>query len=78
MTIVISGVSQCAGGNHITVTGTINGQAASVDFLASEFTVEPSDYRPAFIDRVRSAVKEAGASTPPQIKNLLEGKTYKL
>jgi hypothetical protein len=78
MTIVVTSISRCAGLNHVTVTGTVNGAALTQTFLRSDLDLDPSDVRDAVVTRLRSAVKEAGATTPAQISTALTGKTFQV
>jgi len=78
MTIVISAISRCTGTGHVHVTGTVNGVARSFDFQRSDLDLDPDDVFAAAISRLRSAVKEAGATTPTQISNALVGKTFQV
>jgi hypothetical protein len=75
------GITRCTGGNHVRMTGSINGEATTVDFTAEELLASPEtpeEKRRAAIQRMRSAVKEANATTPAQIRNALEAKTFKI
>ena len=82
MTIVISAITRCSGGgNHIVVSGTVNGVSRTVQFLRSELDLDPNDgedLRASFVARCRSAVKEAGATTPQQISAALVNKTFQI
>ena len=80
MTFHIDTITQCSGGGHVTMSGTINGAPRTVDFLSSELTLElpQDDWRVAAIQRMRSQVKESGAQTPGQAKAALEGKTFQV
>ena len=78
MTIVISSLSLCTGGNHVTVTGTINGTAGTVRMLKSDLALDPDDRDVAILGRLRSAVKEANATTNAQIQAALVGKTFQV
>lgn len=82
MTFVISGLTRCtATGSHITISGTIGGTSGTIHMLLSDFTTDfndPDEIRDAFVARVRSAVKEAGATTPAQIQTALVGKTFQI
>lgn len=80
MTITISTVSVCSGSNHVTITGTANGQAQTVQLNADRFAAanDPQEVLDAFIQRCRSAVLEANATTLAQKKAALEGKTFQI
>ena len=80
MTFTISSITRCPGTNHITVTGTVNGVARSVKFLASDLTVDPQNdgIVDSAVARCRSAVKESGATTLQQISSALVGPTFQV
>ena len=77
MTIAIDSISRCAGLNHVHLVVRLNGGAPqTVTVLRSDLDLEPGEQREAAISRVRSAIKEAGASTAGQIQTALVGKTF--
>jgi hypothetical protein len=78
MDITPTAISRCSGLNHVTITATVNGVSRTETFLRSEFDLEPGEVREAFISRMRSAIKEAGATTAAQISTALIGKNFKL
>lgn len=78
MTVTVTAISRCSGTNHVTVTATVDGQSRTETFLRSDLDLEPAETRAAVIARLRSAVKEANASTPVQISNALVGNTFKV
>ena len=81
MTITITTVSVCDGGNHVTIEGTTaNGVAQTVRLNADRFagSNDPQDLLEAFIQRCRSAVLEANANTLAQKKAALVGKTFSI
>ena len=83
MTFTINSVTRCAGLNHWTVTLTFGGgQQRSIDTDLAEFQEDQPENqmqaRQAIIARVRSAVKEANATTFAAAKTALEGKTFKV
>jgi len=78
MTFTINSLSLCAGGNHVTISATVNGNARTVRLLRSDFALDPGELDDAAIARLRSAVKEAGATTNAQIQTALVGKTFQV
>jgi hypothetical protein len=82
VTFSITTITRCSGGgNHVTMVGTVNGVATTEHFTVQELTTSPEtpeEKRTAAIQRMRSAVKEANATTPAQIRNALEGKTFEI
>ena len=78
MTIVVSSVTRCAGTGHITVTGTLDGDAQTLQTTAAELALEDVSLRECVIVRLRSAVKEANANTWQKAVNALTGKTFKV
>jgi hypothetical protein len=78
VTITITGISRCAGNNHLTVSATIAGQSFTQQFQRADLDLDPSDREAAVLTRLRSAVKEAGATTPAQIQSALVGKTFQV
>jgi len=77
MTFSISAISTCAGGGHLEIQGTFGGRDRTLRFHRSELAID-EDVETALIARLRSAVKEAGASTPAQIRSAIEGKTFEI
>jgi len=81
MDITPTAISTCSTGGHVTITATVNGVSRTVQFLRSDFSLDVTDFeavKEAAIARFRSAVKEAGATTPAQIQAALVGKLFKL
>jgi len=78
MTFTINTVSLCGGGNHAVLNVTIAGVARNVTVPKTDFALDPDDTDIAALARVRSAIKEANASTLAQIKTAVEGKTFKI
>ena len=78
MTFTVNQLSRCAGGNHIDLTITVGAQARTIHLLQSDLTLEPDELRDAVITRVRSAVKESGATTAAEVKAAIEGQTYRV
>lgn len=78
MTITLTAITRCAGAGHINLTVFVDGVRRTETFLRSELDLDPTDVREAIITRFRSAIKEAGASTPLQISNALLDKDFKV
>jgi hypothetical protein len=76
MTITLSNLSRCSGGNHITVTVTTAQGSFPLQFTTEELqdlTIsDRSELREAIARRMRSAVLEANATTPAQIRTAVE------
>jgi hypothetical protein len=72
MTFSTGTLSRCAGGSHFELPITIGGVTRTLSFSRDEFIGDPpadiSAAREAILSRLRSAAKEAGASTLPQIQ----------
>ena len=81
MTVTLSNLSRCAGGNHITVTVTTTQGSFPLRFTSEELAdLEISDraeLREAVARRMRSAVLEADARTPAQIRAAVE-RTFRI
>lgn len=79
-TVVISDITLCPGGQHITLTGTLDGQARTVrtnrDRLLSAHA--ELDIEDRLVARLYSAVKEAGATTNLQIRTAIVGKAFEV
>ena len=71
---------QCGGGNHIHGEISINGGAfRDFEMTREELrTPEPEERREAVIQRLRSAILEAGATTPLQMKNAVEAREFEI
>jgi len=82
MTFSIIAISRCSGTNHITVGGTVAGEAVTRMYQASDFTSDEWDnfkgVELAILSRLKSYCKENGLNTFTEIKNGLEGKTFKV
>jgi hypothetical protein len=81
VTFTVGTLSLCAGGDHVQVPVTIGGQAEDFKFARQELALDietREEARQAILARMRSAVKEANATTNGQIKAALEGKVFKL
>lgn len=78
MTLTITEVTRCSGLNHYHFTVDIAGQTHELVFNRSDFDLEPKELEQAFLNRVRSAVKEAGATTFAQARVAVLNKEFKL
>lgn len=79
MTFTVTGLSRCIGNNHVHVTLQIGQQAHELTILRSDLDLDNhEEIREAVVSRLRSAVKEAGASTPAQIQNTLLNQTFQV
>jgi len=83
MTFTVGTLTRCAGQNHYAVTLTFaSGATATLRFNRGDLDLDPaadvSAAREAILDRLRSAGKEAGASTFAQWRTALETKTFKV
>lgn len=75
-------LTACGGGNHLELPVTINGQQHTLTTTVEEVRgARPEgfgDVRDAVMQRLRSAVFEAGATTPLQVRNAVSGKTFEV
>lgn len=85
MRFTIALVSQCAGGNHVHGTISINGGAAQPFRLtrdeikgAADGVNTPDEKRTLILQRLRSAVLESGATTNAQIKTAVEAQEWQV
>lgn len=73
-------LTACPGGEHLKLPVTIGGNEHELVTTKQEVTsASPegfSEIRSALIARLRSAVFEAGASTPLQVRNAVSNKTF--
>lgn len=83
MTLTVNSLSRCAGQNHYTFNVTVSGGptvdvAATLTDMQVDFTTLP-DAKASFLDRMRSAIKEANASNSFVLAQAaVEGKVFKL
>ena len=67
---------------HLKLPITISGVTRTLRFTVDELQGDPpadiAEARTAILDRLRSAAKEAGASTLTQLKTALESKTFQV
>lgn len=71
--------TRCSGGSHYQLPVTVNGVERTLHFTADDMGRDFSDLegaREAVLDRLRSAIKEAGATTLIQIRNAISSKTF--
>lgn len=79
MRFTINSLTRCAGQNHIDLSVSVNGGAARiVQINRDELGLDPDDLRTACLARIRSAVKEAGATTNAQVNTALVGKEFQV
>jgi hypothetical protein len=71
-------INLCSGSGHVELTGTVAGNSVSRKYLRSDFLSSPDDIESAILQRMRSAVMEANATTLTQIRNALIGPTFKV
>ena len=64
--------------NHLTVRGTVAGQERVIKLHRDELTLEPEEYRTAFLMRLRSWALENNYTTANQLRNNIGGKTFYL
>jgi hypothetical protein len=55
-------VTQCAGQNHRFITGTVGGISRVLTVVRADMQLDPADRELYLIARVRSALKEGGAT----------------
>lgn len=79
MNIHINTVTQCSGGSHRIFDMTVGGQTFVLTISKDDVTSEPDNIKDAVFDRLRSALKEAGATMALATwKTALEGKDFKI
>lgn len=82
MQFTINALNRCDGGNHIFLTLTLGGGTHTFTLEQSDLDLDPpdnlSEAREMIMTRLRSAIKEAGATTPAQIRIALLNKTFKV
>lgn len=75
-------LTACSGREHLTLPITIGGVTRDLETSRSEIMAAAPDgfeeTRAAIVSRLRSAVLEADASTPLQVRNAVSGKTFKV
>jgi hypothetical protein len=74
-------ITRCAGNNHYTIPITVGQTTRDIKITASDLLTDfenLDEVREAIVNRLRSAKKEANASTFAQTRTALEGNTYKL
>lgn len=79
MTFRITDITRCSGQGHWHCTVLVNGTATrTITIEQAELALDTSDLETLFLGRVRSAVKEAGASTFQQARTALLNKDFQL
>lgn len=72
-------LTRCAGGNHYKLPIVIGGATKTLEFTKDDLEGEPpatvAEARLDILTRLRSAAKEAGATTFSQTKTAIENKT---
>lgn len=76
LTITVDGV--CAGGNHVHLSVTNGQQTRTITLSRDDLTFEPSEYETVIAALIRSRVKQAGATTPAQIRSAIESGPFYL
>lgn len=73
--------TQCSGGGHYHLPVTIGGETFTLVFDRADLQNDPDEprgeqARERLLHRVRSAIKEAGATTPAQARTAISNKTF--
>jgi hypothetical protein len=77
--IPVGGLSACSAGGHVNIQASINGSPLRTFIVArSDFALDDLGAEQLVLARLKSAAKEAGATTGAQIKAALEGKTFQV
>lgn len=76
LSVTVNGI--CAGGNHVHLTVTVGGRTRNFSLTRDDLALDGDEIEAAAVSRIRSAVKEAGATNLAQIKAALEGKAFKV
>lgn len=75
-------LTRCSGGGHYELPATVGGSTKTLRFTRDEFQGEPPEdaeaARDAILSRLRSAAKEANASTWAQVQTAVESKSFKV
>lgn len=74
-------MTRCAGNNHFELPVTIGGVTVTMNLTPDDMAVDfasREEAKEALVARIRSAVKEANASTFAQVRSALDGMTFKL
>lgn len=73
-------ITRCSGGNHYNLPITVGQRTITLHFTPEELQGDPRDdpeqLRELFLQRIRSAIIESGASTLAQRRAALENKTF--
>ncbi len=78
-TVAVNG--QCGGGNHVHLTVSAGAQSRQITLTRADLAVDFSSLdavRDTLAILLRSRIKEAGATTPAQIKAAIESKAFYL
>jgi hypothetical protein len=81
MRFTVNALNRCSGQSHYHVNITVNGVARQLHFTREELQDEISDFdeaRARVLIRLRSAVKEANATTFAQARTALETKEFQV
>jgi hypothetical protein len=78
MTFSITEITRCAGNNHWTFTATANGETRVFELQKSDMDMEPGELKSAALNRIRSALLEANASTFAQARTALINQNFKI
>lgn len=78
MTFTITEITRCEGQGHWIFTVDVDGNTRTVTLNRDDFGLDPEDLETAFLTRVRSAVKEAGATTYAQARAAVINHEFKL
>jgi hypothetical protein len=80
MTFTITALSRCSGGNHFHFTVLVGGTTQrEITLTKADLDLEgQEDLETAFLNRVRSALKEAGAVTLQESRATLLNKEFKI
>jgi len=76
-TVTVNG--QCAGGNHVNLTLTAGVQTRQVTITRGDLQIDFSDIdavRDYMIPLLRQRIKEAGATTPAQMRTAIESAPF--
>jgi hypothetical protein len=81
MRFTIGTLSFCPGGSHMHIPVTVGGQEDEVVVNRADMAFDAEtreEIRALFVQRIRTAVKESGASTAGQLRTALEGKEFQV
>jgi len=79
VTFTVNSLTRCPGQNHYHLTVTAGGGGTfTLDFVRADLATDPAEHPDAVLVRLRSAVKEAGATTWAQVQAAVVGKTFQV